>query len=213
MRVRRPDLIIRTWSPADVAALIESARRLPGKFRRIDVPRGPYIASAIGAVWYGGVRRRDLHRIRYDQVADDGSFVILQNKTGRRHVGRIPSSVLDEIRQWTLPPGPIWPRPGCDEIIRREFRQLVDSVIKLRPSMLRGRWRDIRRSAENTAEKRYPGRGHLLAGHERRTFEKFYRETDMTPAVFPDPLPIADDASANCRNAERWSVYRGSAVD
>ncbi len=142
-------------------------------------------------------RRRDLHRIRYDQLTADGSFVILQNKTAKRHVGRIPLDVLNEIRQWTDPPGPIWPRPGCDEIIRRLFRELVDDLIKRQPSMLRGRWRDIRRSAENSAERRHPGQGHLLAGHERRTFERYYRATDEVPPVAPEPLP-APSPSVTC---------------
>jgi hypothetical protein len=191
MRIRRPDQIIRTWTPADVAMLIADARQLPGMFRKLNIPRGPYIASAIGGVWYGGVRRRDLHKIRYDQIADDGSFAILQNKTSKCHIGRIPADILLEIRQWTSPPGPVWPRPGCDEVIRRLFRELVDSLAARHPALLRGRWRDIRRSAENSAEDRHPGRGHLLGGHQRRVFEAYYKRTETTPSVAPEPLPIS----------------------
>jgi hypothetical protein len=189
VQIRRPDLIVRTWTPADVRALVVAARDVSGMFERIAIPRAPYLASAIAATWYAGVRRGDLHRIRYDQLQDSGAFILLQNKTGRRHVAQVPRHVIREIAVYSRPPGPIWPRPGSHELIRKVFRELVDKVRESRPKMINGCWRDIRRSAENSAERRHPGRGHLLAGHERRTFERYYRESDDIPPVAPDPLP------------------------
>jgi hypothetical protein len=189
MRVRRHDLIIRTWSPEEVAALIAGAREIRGLFEKIGIPRAPYVASAIAATWHAGVRRNDLHLIRYDQLSDDGVFVLVQHKTGRRHVGRVPLTYVRQMSAWSRAPGPIWPRPGVNEVIRGVFCRLVHRVVKQRPGMLRGCWRDIRRSAENSAEELHPGQGHLLAGHERRTFERYYRASQESPAVAPEPLP------------------------
>jgi hypothetical protein len=188
-RIRRPDLIIDVWTPEDVAALVAAARDIRGIFERIGIPRAPYLATAIAATWHAGVRRNDLHRIRYDMVSKDGVVVLAQHKTGRRHVARIPLEYVREMSAFSRAPGPIWPRPGVNEIIRQAFRKLVDRVRATRLDMKDGCWRDIRRSAENSAEKRHPGQGHLLAGHERRTFERYYRRTEESPPVAPDPLP------------------------
>jgi integrase len=197
MRVRRPDLLVKTWTAEDVASLAAEARNVAGFFENISIPRGVYLATAIAATWYAGIRRKDLHLIRREQIRKDGTFALVQHKTGKRHVGRIPPEVLAEITRYHRRGGPLWPRPGCDNLITSRFRTLVLKVRQKRPGMFHGCWRDIRRSAENSAERLNPGRGHLLAGHERRTFEKYYQETNDAPAVSPDPLPPPDEASSS----------------
>lgn len=69
-----------------------------------------------------------------------------------------------------------------------EVQQLMDDDLppKGGGGWYRGRWRDIRRSAEHSAETRHPGLGHQHAGHERRTYERYYQATVSEPGVLPE---------------------------
>lgn len=185
--IKRPDLNVRVWSPQDVAELVQIARAKRGRIGRLKTPRGPYLASLILAAWYSGLRRGDLHRIRRDQLGDSGAWVAIANKTGRRKPCWLPAELIADVDRWCDPCGPIWPRPGTDEVIRRAFKSLVEQLAKRRGrGFYRGTWRDIRRSAEHSAELRHPGRGHQHAGHERRTYERYYQATFDAPEVLPE---------------------------
>lgn len=184
--IRRPDLNIRVWTPEDVAELARMAATRTGPIGRLKIDRGPYLSTMILAAWYSGLRRGDLHRIRRDQLGDSGAWVAIANKTGRRKPCWLPSDLIESIDRWCDPCGPIWPRPGTDEVIRRAFKVLVDQLAKRRGrGFYRGVWRDIRRSAEHSAEQLHPGRGHQHAGHERRTYERYYQATFDAPEVLP----------------------------
>lgn len=187
--IRRPDLSVRVWTPSDVLELSRVAAHRSGRLGRLGIARGPYLSTLILAAWYTGLRRGDLHRIRRDQLGERGAWVAIAHKTGRRKPCWLPSSLIDSVDAWCDPCGPIWPRPGTDEVIRRAFKDLVDAVARARGrGYYRGRWRDIRRSAEHSAELSHPGRGHQHAGHERRTYEKYYQATVDTPDVLPELL-------------------------
>jgi integrase len=185
--VRRPDLLVRVWSPHDVMLLSKRASQLPGKIGGL-YPRGEYLSTLILAAWYSGLRRSDIHRIRRENVSADGFFPFVQHKNGRRKACWIPPEVIARVT-WTKGRGPLWPRPGrSDEIVRNSFRALVLGIACERPDFYVGCWKDIRRSAEDSAENRHPGKGHEHAGHERRTYEKFYAATKEKPDVLPDRI-------------------------
>lgn len=188
-RIKRPELLIRVWSARDVAELASEASRLKGTIAR-KLPRGEYVATAIMAAWYTGLRRNDIHRIRRDSIQEDGSFVVIQNKSGKRKACWIPPEMINRVDEWCHSTGPIWPRPGTDEVMRRIFAGIVSRVASRRErAFYRGVWKDIRRSAEHSAEKLHPGKGHEHAGHERRTYETFYKATTTRPDVLPSILP------------------------
>lgn len=187
--IRRPDLNVRVWTGADVLELSRLAATRRGPMGRLRLDRGPYLSTMILAAWYTGLRRGDLHRIRRDQVGESGAWLAIANKTGRRKPCWMPPQLIAAVDEWCDPCCEIWPRPGTDEVIRRLFRQLVDDLARQRGrGWYRGRWRDIRRSAEYSAETRHPGLGHQHAGHERRTYERYYQATVSEPGVLPEIL-------------------------
>lgn len=159
---------VRYWTPGQVAALVRAAEALPGCFRDLGYPRGPYFGSAIRAAWDSALRRRDLHRLRRSDVGPD--FLWRQHKTRKLVRVRLRPSTLQAIdRLGRFPDAFLWPLWGTDSAFGHTFDRMVAAA-----GLPRGPWRTIRRSAGMAAEARQPGAGHLLLGNTRRVFERHY---------------------------------------
>lgn len=170
------------WTHGQVQQLVAAAKTLPGEFRHVPLARAWYWETLIRTAWDSGLRRRDLHRFRREDVGPD--FIWKQHKTQRPVRVRLRASTLARIDAWGRDPHVIlWPLPGTGPAWDSAWRQLVDMA-----TIPYGPFKTIRKSAGTAAEAQQPGAGHLLLGNTRTVFERHY--VDLAQVVPPQPPEI-----------------------
>jgi len=167
------------WGPEEMRQLLDAATALPGRFRTLPLDRGSYFATMIRAAWDTALRRRDLHRLRRQDVSAD--WVDRQHKTGKPIRARLRDSTLQAIDALGRSPDDLlWPLWGSDEVFRATWNRIVrDAGLPHSP------WKTLRKSAGTAAEIIQPGAGHLLLGNTRRVFERHY----LAAGVVAPPQP------------------------
>ncbi len=173
---------IKIWTPEEMSRLLAAARQLPGEFRSLRLNRAKYFETMILTVWDCALRRRDLHRLRRNEVGPD--WIDHQNKTKKPIRVRLRPGTLAAIEAWGRGPDAVlWPLWGSDEVFRATFNRIVrDAGIPPAP------WKTIRKSAGTAAEAICPGSGHLLLGNTRRVFERHYLQAGIVAGPQPPEL-------------------------
>jgi len=178
-RIRCPQPIIRVWTVHDLRRLMDTASRLEGCFRSLDLIRGTYWKTLIQTAWDSGLRRRDLHSLRRSDVAT--KFTWRQRKTKRPVCIQLRTSTIEAIQQWNRSGDDLlWPLFGHPNSFLQAFAKLVQQA-GIEP----GPFKRIRKSAGTAAEAACPGAGHLLLGNTRAVFERYY--LDVTRVLPPRP--------------------------
>lgn len=166
------------WTPAEIAALIGACDQMPEASR-------VYWQTIIAAAWYTGLSQADLHRVRLDDFASDGTLEIARRKTGRIAFVAVPRDILAQVRPHR--DGRCWPLLTSREWFRRTFAKIV------KRAGLFGTFPKIRKSSGTYAELLNPGRGHEHLANSRKVFESHYlsrRHVAKSP-LSPPPLPRA----------------------
>lgn len=180
--IRSGPLDVRIWTPEEVRQILSAARRLPGEFRNLRLNRAKYFETLILTCWDTALRRRDLHRLRRNEVGPD--WVDRQNKTRKPIRARLRPSTLVAIDAWGRgPEALLWPLWGSDEAFRATWDRIVLDSGVAEP----GPFKKLRKSAGTAAEAVCPGAGHLLLGNTRKVFERHY----LAIAVVAGPQPPA----------------------
>lgn len=170
---------VRIWTPEQVGQILTSAAKLSGQFRTMPLDRATYFTTLIRVAWDTGMRRRDLHRLRHDQVGPD--WVGSQHKTGKPIRARLRASTLEAIERWGRPPDCVlWPLWGSENVFQGTWKKIVAAA-----GLSHAPWKTIRKSAGTAAEDLAPGHGHELLGNSRRVFERHY----LAQAVVAGPQP------------------------
>lgn len=163
--VRVDPLVVQTWTPEEVLRLVVACDYM----RREDKRR--WWQTLIAAAYYTGLSTGDLLRLRWDQVAADGTVTTVRNKTRTPVVMRVPEKWLAEMRRLpTRDDGCIWGQTMVAETFRQTFARIV------KKAALRGSFKTLRKSCGTSVEEREPGRGHIALGNTRRVFELHYLE-------------------------------------
>lgn len=125
-RVQAPSLAPQTWTPEEIRRLVAEARLLPGAFPVTKIPRAPYIAGLIVALYDSGLRVGDAMRLGRRQIAGDGSFTAICSKTGRQVVRHLSPAAMDQIdASGAAGRSLIWPLWGRRDQLFRLVRRLV----------------------------------------------------------------------------------------
>jgi hypothetical protein len=166
------------WTPAEIAKLITACGHMPDASR-------DYWETLIAAAWYTGLSQADLHRVRLDDFAADGTLEIARRKTGRIAFVAVQREVLDRIRPHR--DGRCWPLLTSREWFRRTFAKIV------KRAGLAGTFPKIRKSSGTYAEIANPGRGHEHLANSRKVFETNYlsRRHIARAPLSPPTLPRA----------------------
>lgn len=177
-QVKLSTLMPTAWTPAEIARLIDACDHMPDASR-------VYWQTLITAAWYTGLSQADLHRVRLDDFAADGTLEIPRHKTGRIAFVLVPRETLAAVCPHR--DGRCWPLLTSREWFRRTFAKIV------KRADLCGTFPKIRKSSGTYAELLNPGRGHEHLANSRKVFETNYlsrRHVAKAP-LSPPPLPRA----------------------
>lgn len=166
------------WTPDEIAKLIAACDDMPESSR-------VFWETIIAGAYYTGLSQADLHRVRLDDFAADGTLEIARRKTGRIAFVAIPLDVLTRVRPHS--DGRCWPLLTSREWFRRTFARIV------KRTGLQGPFPKLRKSSGTYAELLNPGRGHEHLANSRKVFETNYlsrRHIPKTP-LSPPQLPRA----------------------
>jgi len=181
--IRSGAIDVRIWTPEEVGQILAAARRIPGEFRNLRLNRAAYFSTMILACWDTALRRRDLHRLRRNEVGPD--WVDQQNKTRKPIRARLRPRTLAAIDAWGRgPEAVLWPLWGSDEAFRATWDRIVRDSGVAEP----GPWKKLRKSAGTAAEAICPGAGHILLGNTRRVFERHYLAAGIVAGPQPPEL-------------------------
>lgn len=158
-QVKLTGLTPAAWTPEEVAKLISACEPMPESSRI-------YWQTLIAAAWYTGLSQVDLHRVRIDDFAADGTLEIARSKTGRLAFVAVPLNVLSSVRPHR--DGRCWPLLTSREWFRRTFSKIV------KRAGLFGTFPKLRKSSGTYAELLNPGRGHEHLANSRKIFETNY---------------------------------------
>lgn len=180
-------IVPEAWTQAEVWKLIDALpRAVPSKFRTLDEIRVRYFESLIRVAWDTGLRRKNLHSLKWSQVRESG--IVVQNKTRRLVPIYVRPSTLESIDKLKRNRECCWPLWGADDTFRQTFAKIV-RIAGIPP----GPWKKIRKSAGSAAEQQYSGRGHEFLGNTRKVFEFYYLDRRIPDP--PRPPELVEDGS------------------
>lgn len=174
-QVKLASLSPEAWTPEEVAKLIAACEPMPEGSRL-------YWQTLIQAAWYTGLSQADLHRVKIDDFAADGTLEIARSKTGKLAFVAVPREILVAVRPYL--DGRCWPLLTSREWFRRTFAKIV------KRAGLFGTFPKLRKSSGTFAELLHPGRGHEHLANSRKIFESNYlarRHIAKSP-MGPPPL-------------------------
>lgn len=170
--VKLDELDPQSWSPEEVARLIEATDKLRGN--------RPFWRTIIPAGYYSGLTQIDLVRVDRGWIDAGGILRTRRTKTGKRVVARLPSWLVAELPAEGL----CWPWKTSDE----NFRLIFGRIVKW--AGLTGSFKKLRKSAGTEAERLHPGQGHLLLSNSRLVFERHYLASTNLDPIGPGQIPI-----------------------
>jgi hypothetical protein len=144
------------WGPVEVQRLVAGCECLPAIRRQ-------YWRTLIQAAWWTGLSGVDLHLVRREQVAADGTLRILRHKTRAEVLVWLPVELVSHVAA-----GLVWPRPWSAEWDRRTFQRIATAA------GLVGTHKKLRRSSGVSVEILHLGHGHEHLGNSRPVFERHY---------------------------------------
>lgn len=149
------------WSQDEIAALLAAAATKTSRLKRHRAVRWcDFWRAFILTGYYSGLRFGDLLRLKFDALATDGTAIVIQHKTGRPVVLRLPPDCLESIRAIRKPErARIFGDLVFYKTIQEEFRWLV------RESKVGGSIKRLRASGATWVEAHNPGAAMAFLGH------------------------------------------------
>jgi integrase len=188
LRVRRlkvPSLLVRAYTRDEICALIEATSRLTGLYCN-GVQRQEFWRAAVLLAYDSGLRRGDLLTLRLEHIEPDGTFAIVQSKTGQVHRGKLRPETLAALARLPHPKDVALPWPHRIEVFSDHFARL-----KRAAGVKRGTLKWVRRATGSHAEKRNAGDGAKILGHaDPRVFDRFYRDRTIADDKPIEPPPL-----------------------
>lgn len=182
-RIKRPAVIVRAYTHAELNLLLTAASRNRGR-DTYGNKRSDWWRKLIHAAYSTGLRRGDLLRVFEADIAADGTYHTVQGKTGKPVTVRFsPETLAIKLRS---PNGLLLPWPHRLDSLVHGFRRL-----RKRAGVLRGSLKWHRRAAGSYAERDQPGAGARLLGNSPQVFRLNYADLGIIGETPISPPPLA----------------------
>lgn len=183
--IKRPRLLVRAYTRAEIRQLLAHAATLRGKHRDGNL-RKDFWRAAIHAAYSTGLRRGDLLRIFKRDISDDGSVEIIQSKTEEPHSVWLSPESLCYAGRLKDANGLLLPWPHRLDAMVWAFRRIRNAA-----GVKRGSLSWLRKSAGSYADAENPGSGRRLLGHRTdAVFTRHYEDRSITRASPVSPPPL-----------------------
>jgi len=198
-KVKIPRFIPTAWSPAEVARLLEVARKVPGRFIQSRVVKAKFWEAFILFLWDTALRLGDVRRVETATVRGQSVFRLVQSKTNDIVVCQLRPETLAAIEA-TYPPdrkrafGSALSRGRME----KGFRLLIEAAGLSRET---GTTRMLRKSSATAVEALHPG-----AAMRHRTPGLAYKHY-VDPRFISEAKPIAPALPGMATTAEADEVY------
>lgn len=150
------------WDLPELRKLLKVARDLDGvmnKDRRID--RADFWQAYIYTDYGTGLRLGDLRKLRFDNIAPDGTTIVVQSKTGELHVGYIEAKGMRLLAKLRTPGRQL---VFGDLVNHSNAQRYFRKLVKL--AGLRGSTKWIRRTGATWSEVKQAGSAQRYCGHK-----------------------------------------------
>jgi len=177
--IRTPDLIIKTLTSEQVAAIRDCCDRLRGRWHKLTI--AGYMRTFVDATLETSLRQSDLHRIPLSCICEQ-PIQLIQKKTGYRRLAIFSESLIARILHWHNGDQLIWPRHS-KTLVATRLRILGEQlkIVGLTHTMLR-------KTAISDVEAQAPGSGWIFAGHRSpSTTQAWYTDRQQQYCGLPKP--------------------------
>lgn len=183
-KIKRPRQLIEAYTLFELKQLLHAASKLRGRHKNGN-RRCDFWQAFIHAAYSTGLRRGDLLLVFRKDIEQDGSYSLVQSKTGIPHRVKFSNEALAYIARLKDPNGLALPWPYRKDAMAPRFQSL-----KRLAGVTRGSIKWIRRSAGSHAERINPGDGPRLLGHSPHVFKSHYQDHAITQRKPPEPPPL-----------------------
>lgn len=182
--LKMPPLIVECYMLHEAESLIAAADDFRGVYDT-GVRRALYWGGLIRFAWESGLRRGDCLKFHVDLLRDDGSFRMIQSKTGNVVQRRLRPTTLDIIQQMGRPIPFEWPHNTWT--FGGHFKLLRDLA-----GVNRGTFKWLRRAAGSYAEAETPGAGSKALGHADPSMFRKHYDAQLACNNIPLPPELSD---------------------
>lgn len=187
--VPRPDPCPISWTAEEIQRLLAQCGQLVGEFPG-KVNRRIYCTGLVLFCYDTGLRRSDVWCIRWSQIRDDGTIVMRQSKTSRRHFPVIRPGTMAMIKQLARDPPVDCPYREVSAFYRF-WKKHVTTPAGVRHGVLQ----QIRRTGATHLAIRHPEHVQRYLGHRTSEMQRHYvdesiaRPRPMLPPEIDPPRP------------------------
>lgn len=183
-KIKTSRQIIEAFNHDELNVLLRHVRMLTDYFPN-GVERATFWTATLHSAYSTGLRRGDLLRVKRDQIGQDGTARILQNKTQYPITVRFSTPALAAICSMKVDARAL-PWPFHQNALSRQFRKLVAAS-----GIRKGQFRWLRRSAGSYSEAECAGNGQKILGHRSESvFRRFYNDESISGAAPISPPPL-----------------------
>jgi integrase len=186
-KIRVPTKLPQAWSLEELSRLLVVCRMLPGRMKRDRcVRRCDFWRAWVLAGYHTGFRLADLLALRSDQIAADGSIVVVQAKTGAPvHCQPAPEALAAIAALMSTGRKRIFGDLMCRRNVQETFAVLV------KRAGLAGSTKRLRSSGATWIETMQPGSAMAFLGHKTPGLAyRSYVDLRFVQAHKPTPPPI-----------------------
>lgn len=181
-KIKLPQKVPKAWTLDQIRQLLATIDSLKGRLKRQpQVSRCLFWRCYVLVGYYTGLRLGDLLKLRFDQIGDDGSLVVIQNKTGTPVTCILEDEALSAVEGILRPERKrIFGDLMCKTSIQESFAAIV------KRAGLRGSTKWLRSSGASWCEAQTRGSAMQFLGH--RTPGLAYKHY-VCPSIVETNLP------------------------
>lgn len=181
-KIKVPQRVPNAWTLDQIRQLLASIDSLKGRLKRQpQISRCLFWRAYVLTGYYTGLRLGDLLKLRFDQIADDGTLVVVQNKTGTAVRCCLEYEALSAIEGIMRPARK---RVFGDVMSQQCLQEYFAALVKR--AGLRGSTKWLRSSGASWCEANTPGSAMGFLGH--RTHGIAYRHY-VNPSISQVNIP------------------------
>lgn len=187
--VKLPQTVPTAWTLDELATLVATAEKMPGKISKSPIPRKVFFPVFVHFLYETGLRLSDALDAKVECLWGR-NITVTQSKTGKvitRAISQVTLAGLEDIQEHVNSEY-LFPWPARVDSIHRQFKKLVAAS-----GIRQGTTRYLRRSGASYCEKDNPGASRKYLGHQssQALADRHYNDPRIVEAtpVIPPPIP------------------------